>query len=116
MIDLSYLNDITDGDMEAKNQIISLFFSQASEIMQRFEAARLAGDVEEIGQIAHLAKSTSRVMGITNVSDKMEELQHIVDRHEQPERYNELVDFYIKEIPAALDELRNAISTSQPES
>jgi len=110
MIDLSYLNDITDGDTEAKNQIINLFFTQASEIMQRFTAARLAGDVAEIGHIAHLAKSTSRVMGIKHVSDKMQELQHLVDNSEHPERYNELIDFYFSEVPVAIEELKKEIS------
>ncbi len=115
MIDLSYLNDITDGDNEAKSQIISLFLTQVGEIMQRFASARLAGDVEEIGRIAHLAKSTSRVVGMIAISDKMQELQHLVDNHKNPERYDGLVDYYLQEMPLAMEELRK-ISTSQQES
>ena len=32
MIDLTYLNDITDGDVATKKQLIELFFTQADEI------------------------------------------------------------------------------------
>lgn len=111
MIDLTYLNDITDGDAEAKRQIISLFLTQAEEIMQRFDAARNTGDIDEIGRIAHLAKSTSKVMGISGVSEKMQELQLLADRHEQTERYDELINVYFNDIPVALDELRQVLGS-----
>lgn len=111
MIDLTYLKDITDGDAEAQRQIITLFLSQADEIMSRFEEARKSGDVDEIGRIAHLAKSTSRVMGIIDVSDKMQELQLLADKHENAERYGELIDSYCTTMPVALEELKQVLST-----
>ena len=44
MIDLTYLNDITDGDVATKKQLIELFFTQADEIKQRFIIAELSDD------------------------------------------------------------------------
>jgi len=111
MIDLTYLNDITDGDVATKKQLIELFFTQADEIKQRFILAQLSGDADEIGRIAHIAKSTTRVMGINNVADKMEELQRLTERHETPEKYPALVQYYLDEIPVAVDELRKELAS-----
>ncbi|MCR5455422.1 MAG: Hpt domain-containing protein [Bacteroidales bacterium] len=106
MIDLTYLNDITDGDIATKKQLIQLFFTQAAEIKQRFILAQLSDNIEELGRTAHIAKSTTRVMGIQNVASKMEELQRLTEKKESPEKYPELVNFYLNEIPKAEEELR----------
>lgn len=110
MIDLTYLDDITDGDVATKRQLIELFFAQADEIKQRFIVAQLSDDVEEIGRTAHIAKSATRVMGIENVAGRMEELQSLSERRVAPERYRELVDFYLAEIPAAIEELKTELA------
>lgn len=110
MIDLTYLNDITDGDVATKKQLIELFFVQADEIKQRFIVAQLSGDSDEIGRTAHIAKSTTRVMGINNVADKMEELQRLSEQHESPEKYSALVQFYLDEIPCAVEELKKELA------
>ncbi len=107
MIDLSYLNDITDGDTATKKQLIELFFTQAEEIKQRFILAQLADDIAEIGRTAHIAKSTTRVMGINNVADKMSELQVLAEKKETPEKYPALIQYYIDEVPKAVEELKS---------
>lgn len=111
MIDLSYLNDITDEDPVAKSQLIELFINQSQEITENFLNAQKKGDVDEIGRIAHLAKSTSKVMGIFDVSEKMQELQELVDRHENADRYNELVEFYYSAMPGNISLLRHELDS-----
>lgn len=106
MIDLTYLNDITDGDNATKRQLIELFFTQADEIKQRFIVAQLSDDVAEIGRTAHIAKSTTRVMGINDVSDKMEQLQRIAEQKTTPELYPALINYYLDNIPTAVEELK----------
>ena len=106
MIDLTYLNDITDGDVATKRQLIELFFTQADEIKQRFIIAQLSDNVDELGRTAHIAKSTTRVMGINNIADKMETLQRLTEKHETPDMYPALVKYYLDEIPGAIEELK----------
>lgn len=109
MIDLTYLNDITDGDNATKRQLIELFFTQADEIKQRFIVAELSDNVAEISRTAHIAKSTTRVMGINDIADKMEMLQRLTERHELPEQYPALIKFYVDNIPHAIEELKAAL-------
>ena len=106
MIDLTYLNDVTDGDVSTKRQLIELFFAQADEIKQRFIVAQLSDDLDEINRTAHIAKSTTRVMGISNIADKMEELQRMAEKKETPELYPALINYFLDEIPHAIKELR----------
>ena len=110
MIDLTYLNDITDGDVATKKQLIELFFTQADEIKQRFILSQLSDDVDEIGRTAHIAKSTTRVMGINDVADKMEQLQRLSEKKETPEMYPTLIKYYLDEIPSAIDELKEELA------
>ena len=110
MIDLTYLNDITDGDVATKKQLIELFFTQADEIKQRFILSQLSDDVDEIGRTAHIAKSTTRVMGINDVADKMEQLQRLSEKKETPEMYPTLIKYYLDEIPSAIDALKKELA------
>ena len=106
MIDLTYLNDVTDGDVATKRQLIELFFAQADEIKQRFIVAQLSDNIDEISRVAHIAKSTTKVMGINNIAEKMEELQRMAEKKETPELYPALINYYLDEIPNAIKELR----------
>ena len=110
MIDLAYLNDITDGDVATKKQLIELFFTQADEIKQRFIVAQLSDNFDEIGRTAHIAKSTTRVMGINDVADKMAQLQRITENKETPEEYPALIKYYLDNIPTAIEELKVEIA------
>jgi len=110
MIDLAYLNDITDGDVATKRQLIELFFVQADEIKQRFIVAELSDDVDEIGRTAHIAKSTTRVMGLNDIADKMELLQRLSEKKETPDEYPALIKYYLDNIPIAIEELKIEIA------
>lgn len=110
MIDLTYLNDITDGDVATKKQLIELFFTQADEIKQRFILSQLSDNVDEIGRTAHIAKSTTRVMGINDVADKMEQLQRLSEKKETPEMYPTLINYYLDNIPSAIDALKEELA------
>ena len=110
MIDLAYLDDITDGDVATKKQVIELFFTQADEIKQRFIVAELSDNVDEIGRTAHIAKSTTRVMGINDIAEKMERLQRMTENKETPDEYPALIKYYLDNIPAAIEELRVEIA------
>ncbi|MBQ4407906.1 MAG: Hpt domain-containing protein [Bacteroidales bacterium] len=110
MIDLAYLNDITDGDVATKRQLIELFFVQADEIKQRFIVAELSDDVDEIGRTAHIAKSTTRVMGLNDIADKMELLQRLSEKKETPDEYPALIKYYLDNIPIAIEELKVEIA------
>jgi HPt (histidine-containing phosphotransfer) domain-containing protein len=110
MIDLAYLNDITDGDVATQKQLIELFFTQADEIKQRFIVAELSDNFDEIGRTAHIAKSTTRVMGINDIADRMELLQRLAENKETPDEYTALIKYYLDNIPTAIEELKVEIA------
>jgi HPt (histidine-containing phosphotransfer) domain-containing protein len=109
MIDLTYLDDITDGDNDTRRQLIELFFTQVDEIRQRFIVAQLSDNIDEISKTAHIAKSTMMVMGITNIAQQMEKLQHLAEKKEAPETYKELINAFLTEIPTAILELKKEL-------
>ncbi len=106
MIELSYLKDIAEGDRETENQLIELFIIQVEEIRQRFEKAFKDNNIDEIAKIAHLAKSTTKVMGITTVSENMQKLQHLAEKSESTSLYPTLVQSFYDNIPIAVKELQ----------
>lgn len=110
IIDLTYLNDISDGDADTKRQLIDLFISQAGEIKERFNKAAESNNIVEIGRTAHLAKSTTKVMGINVISNAMKVLQDLAEEGRDTERYPQLIQIYLDNIPVAISELQQEIS------
>lgn len=109
MINLDYLNDVTGNDFETKKQLIELFFSQEKEIAANLKNAMENCDYENLSKIAHLAKSTLKIMGINDVSDKMKELQELASQNIEHEKYQSIIDFYFENMPLALKELEQEI-------
>ena len=70
----------------------------------------LSDDTDEIGRTAHIAKSTTRVMGLNDIADRMEQLQRMAENKETPDQYPALIKFYLDNIPTAIEELKAEIA------
>lgn len=110
MIDLAYINDITDGDTETKKQIITLFINQSKEIESEMRKALEDNNIEALSKIAHLAKSTSRVVGLTEISESMEKLQNLAAESAGTDLYPALANHYLSNIGTVRDLLSNEIA------
>lgn len=109
-INLNYIENISDGDVKTKIQLIELFFTQVKDILQRFDNAIKQNDIQLISATAHLAKSSVKVMGISNIAEKMLELETTAKQNIKSENYNSLIEYFKQNIPFALTELNNELN------
>ncbi len=110
-IDLAYLNDISGGDAETKIQLTQLFFDQVDEIKERFSKAMGSNDLEEIQKTAHLAKSSTRVMGANDIANKMVVLEQNIKQKTENFDYKPFINYFNDNIPCVIAELKAELST-----
>lgn len=106
LTDLTYLNEVTNGDNETKKQLIAMFFSQMQQTSIDLQNALKDNDLNLLSKTAHTAKSSLKVMGINSIAEKMENLQNFAAKGENQNQYKYLVDMFLQNITAAISELK----------
>lgn len=105
-INLEYLEDVSGGDPETKKQLIDVFFEQIDSIKVSLDNALTANDTDNLCKIAHLAKSTTKVMGVDDVSDKMRTLEEKLKTSPADTDCKYYVQYFADHIDEALEELK----------
>ena len=109
-INLAYVDEVSGGDPETKKQLIDVFFEQIEGIKKSFDTALQAHNGDEIRKTAHLAKSTLKVMGINDLSDKMLQLEQQLKANPDTECSNYIEEFNTN-INLAIAELKMVLKT-----
>ncbi len=109
-INLSYLNEVSSGDPETKKQLIELFFEQVETIKSSFECSLAINDKDEIRKTAHLAKSSTKIMGINNISEQMQKLEYSIKGNPEATDCKPYIDFFLNNIDNALGELHQELA------
>ncbi len=68
-IDLTYLNDITDGNKEMIDELINIFIEQIPEFTEGFKEGFSNKDWNKIAAVAHKAKSSVISMGMNDLGE-----------------------------------------------
>ena len=74
-LDLSYIETVCDGDKEMMKEFSDIFIAQVPEFIEEFDLAFSNKDVVSLGKIAHKAKSTVSIMGLTDLAKELSELE-----------------------------------------
>jgi HPt (histidine-containing phosphotransfer) domain-containing protein len=74
-LDLSYLYSVTDGDKELIKELIEIFISQIPEFRKEFRTAFQNKDADALSKIAHKAKSSVAIMGLTELTQALKDLE-----------------------------------------
>lgn len=74
--DLSYLQEMSGNDSSIIKEMIVIFIEQIPEFEHDFTTAFETQDWNALGAIAHKAKSSVRTMGMDEMGDKLEQLEH----------------------------------------
>ena len=69
IIDLTYLESITEGNISLIREFISIFLEQADEFQKGFERYFNNKQWKELGALAHKAKSSVISMGMTELGN-----------------------------------------------
>ncbi|PKK37713.1 hypothetical protein BWI96_04395 [Siphonobacter sp. SORGH_AS_0500] len=74
-LNLDYLNDVTGGDHESMADLLTVFLEETPLQLQKMNDALQAGNVEEVGKIAHALKSPVQMIGAEELTPTFIKLQ-----------------------------------------
>lgn len=75
--DLSYLKEMSGNDSDIIKEMIEIFIDQVSEFEQEISTHFTSRDWSSLGAIAHKAKSSVRTMGMEELGNSLEQLEHL---------------------------------------
>jgi HPt (histidine-containing phosphotransfer) domain-containing protein len=106
--DLNYLKTMSGGDSKFIREMIDLFREQIEEYKKIMPELLRKKDYDGLSKIAHKAKSSVAVMGMTQVADLLKELEILTYEEKEEERYEPLVTLFLEQSELALSELENS--------
>lgn len=103
--DLSYLKTMSEGDKNFIAEMISIFKEQVLEYQTMMPDLLAAGDFINLSKLAHKAKSSVAVMGMTDTAELLRELQIVAAEKDDKSEIPGFVDKFIGDCNLALTEL-----------
>ena len=102
-LDLSYLNEISDGDQEFINDVLCTFLEEMPKDMEQMNQALSANDVVSIGKIAHKTKSTLHTLGLFELKELALKIEQSAKVNHQlpdiPKWAKEFMDYILQVYP-----------------
>ncbi len=99
-IDLSYLKDVSDGNVEFIIDMIDIFLMQTPEQVANLSKAIAEEDYPKVAEVAHKIKPTLAFVGANDARDTMQTIEHRA-------RYKENVDTIKADFDALKDVIEN---------
>lgn len=106
--DLNYLKTMSGGDSNFIREMISLFREQIEEYKSIMPELLEKKDYDSLSKVAHKAKSSVAVMGMTQVADQLKELEILANEQKEVDRYESLVSHFLEQSELALSELEDS--------
>ncbi|PCH70678.1 MAG: Hpt domain-containing protein [Bacteroidales bacterium] len=75
--DLSYLKEMSENDNSIIGEMIDIFLEQIPEFEDEISKSFETQNWQELGAVAHKAKSSVRTMGMEKSGDCLEQLEHL---------------------------------------
>jgi len=104
-VDLSYLRNMSAGNKDLVLEMISIFKSQVIEFSGSMDQYLRNREYEQLGRLAHKAKSSILIMGLTDLAADLKKLENLAKAGEQTEIYPAFIEKFKKETGEALEEL-----------
>ncbi len=106
--DLNYLKTMSGGDSKFIREMISLFREQIEEYKSIMPELLQNKDYDGLSKIAHKAKSSVAVMGMTQVAELLKELEILTHDQKEVDRYKPLITNFLEQSELAITELESA--------
>ncbi len=74
--DLSYLNQVFQGNKQMINNIISMFIKQVPEYIHEMEECVVRAELDSLHPLAHKAKSSIAMLGLKNMEEIILKIEH----------------------------------------
>jgi HPt (histidine-containing phosphotransfer) domain-containing protein len=105
--DLNYLKTMSGGDNHFIAEMIGLFREQVEEYIVLMPRLFADKDYDGLSKMAHKAKSSAAVMGMTAVADLLKELEILAHEGKEVERYEGMIEEFLESSRLAIEELEN---------
>jgi len=103
--DLNYLKTMSGNDPKFISEMIDLFREQVDEYSEQMPRLLADKAYADLSKLAHKAKSSVAVMGMTGVADMLKELEILANEAREVEQYPHMVAEFLEQCSQALVEL-----------
>lgn len=111
IIDLSYLNEVSDGDQDFEIDLMNTFISQSPDLLDRLTLLLQKKKYQEMTPVAHKFKSTLTVFGIYSIYEKIlkveKDTRAEINLEGLPELLDEIKELTNEAIDALQEELKS---------
>jgi HPt (histidine-containing phosphotransfer) domain-containing protein len=104
-VDLTYLKNMSAGNKDLILEMIGIFRSQVAEFCEGMDTFYKNKDYEQLGRLAHKAKSSISIMGLTDLALDLKSLETLAKAGEQIETFPVYIENFKKVTVEALEEL-----------
>ncbi|MFO7657998.1 MAG: Hpt domain-containing protein [Bacteroidales bacterium] len=103
--DLSYLNEMSGGNQVLILEMIGIFKNQVVEFVNDMEQHLRDREYEKLGKLAHKAKSSISIMGLTELAAQLKNLELMACAGIDVDKYAPIIERFKKETTEAVSEL-----------
>lgn len=90
IIDLSYLKEMSGNNKDIMVEMVDIFIEQNPEFTEGISNHFKNKDWAQLGAIAHKAKSSVRIMGMGELGDCLEKIEHYAKGNKKVELQNKI--------------------------
>lgn len=105
VISPAYLENISGGDKDIMEEIVTIFRDQVPEFVREMNDLYSKGSYYELGLLAHKAKSSVAVMGMETTAVMLKTFELQAKAGENKEAYEGYIRQFTDETSVALEEL-----------
>jgi PAS domain S-box-containing protein len=109
ILNLTYLNEITGGDAELRDELISLFESDLSTQSGLIQKAEESGDNEKLRQVVHKFRSSLFSVGLLSTAEKYKKIESDLKNNIRSVDLKEQLKQLSFEAETGLTELKNIV-------
>jgi len=105
--DLNYLKTMSNGDSKFIREMITLFSEQIEEYKSIMPDLLQKKDYDGLSKIAHKAKSSVAVMGMSEAADILKDLENLAHDEKEVEKYESMINYFLEQSELAIKELES---------
>ena len=103
--DLNYLKTMSGGNEQFIAEMIALFREQVDEYRVQMPQLLQQGDYDGLSKMAHKAKSSVAVMGMSQTAELLKDLEILAKEEKEVERFGDMIRDFLDQSQQALEEL-----------
>jgi two-component system, sensor histidine kinase len=106
-VNLHYLDSIGEGDNKFKNELVKIFLQQLPVLMKELSDYMEQNEYQQLAAVAHKAKSSVAMMGISTLQDDMAKLERLAREGKSKNLYRPIVTRFINIATEVIEEIKD---------